>query len=158
MRIAQTFGYTLPTKKMVDEIHHTSNVRLTPVPMHPGPRMASNAYYEEHDCRIKLQRPTQQGEYSLVAGHKKDVVITPRLRRQPDRVAIYGWNYPNGRRIQGLSLVHQVDYVDYSHGVRLISRTAIVDGEVIDLEQVYRSAELSPLVSDEGTIPARSYL
>ena len=158
MHIAREFGYTLPTRKMVDDIHHGSSVQLTPVPMHPGGGMTSNAYYEEHDCRIKLQLPPQSGEPALIAGHKKDVVLTPRLLRQPDRVAIYGWHYPSGRRIQPLSLVHEVDYVDYSHGARLISRLAIVDGEPVDLAMVFGDKQLSPLVSDEGAVPIQSYL
>ncbi len=39
----------------------------------------------------------------LIAGHKKDVVITNRLLTMPKRVAIYGWHRPNGSPIQPLA-------------------------------------------------------
>ena len=66
------------------------------------------------------------------------VFLVHGLNTQPDRVAIYGWHYPSGQPIQPLSLVHEADYVDYSHGARLISRIAIVDGE-----RVFYEADLS---------------
>ena len=33
---------------------------------------------------------------TLVSGHKKDVVISPRLTTNPEKLAIYGWHQLNG--------------------------------------------------------------
>ncbi len=158
MRIANAFDFTLPTRKLVDAIYAQSSVRLTPAPLQPGPQMASNAYYREHDCLIKDQAHGGAAANPLIAGHKKDVVLTPRLQAQPGRVAIYGWHRQDGRPIQPLSLVHGIEYVDYSHGVRLVSRRALLDGELVDLLDLYTSPELSVLLSDEGALPVQSYL
>ena len=157
MLIASEFDFTLPTRKLVDDIYQHSTVQLTPEPMHPGPGMTSNAYYQEHDYRIKLQLPQDGDAHPLIAGHKKDVVLTPRLIAQPQRVAIYGWHRPDGRPIQPLSLVHGSEYVDYSHGVRLVSRMAVIDGEEVDLAEIYADPQLNALVSDEGQVPLQSY-
>ncbi len=37
-------------------------------------------------------------------------------------LAIYGWHRENGVAIQPLTIVHKDTYVDYSHGIRLVSR------------------------------------
>ena len=58
MRIARQFGLMLPTRKLVDDIYQNAALRLTPEPMQPGPLMTSNAYYREHDRRIKSQLPS----------------------------------------------------------------------------------------------------
>ncbi len=82
--------------------------------------MRSNLYLERHQQRIDEQRfGLPLGE--LISGHKKDLVLSNRLRQLPDRVAIYGWHRAPGDPIQPLSTVHGARYVDYSHGVRLVS-------------------------------------
>jgi len=87
-----------------------------------------------------------------MAGHKKDLVVSNRLWRNPGRVAIYGWHQPNGRAIQPLSTVHGAEYADYSHGVRLVARTAYLNGRAIDLEDLLADATYAGLLSDEGPI------
>jgi hypothetical protein len=59
---------------------------------------------------------------------------------------------PNGGfPIQPASTVHSWDYgPDYSHLVRLIKRRARLDGEYVDLHDVFADPKLSVLVSDEG--------
>ena len=158
MNIAREFGFTLPTRKLVDDIYASSTLRLAPQPLRPGPRMRSNEYYQEHDRRIKSQLSRSHGSPALIAGHKKDLVLTPRLLLLPQRVAIYGWHRQNGQPIQPLSLVHGIEYVDYSHGVRLVSRKATVDGLEVDISQVLSDVELNPLFSDEGPVTVQSYL
>ena len=44
---------------------------------------------------------------TLVAGGKKDVVLTPQLAAKPGKVAIYGWHRVNGVAIQPLYLGHR---------------------------------------------------
>lgn len=152
-RIADAFGASLPTRKMVDDIYHQAGVRLAPSPMTPGPQMMSNDYFLTHQRRIETQRAGRPLGV-LTAGHKKDVVLSNLLLTRPGRVAIYGWHLPNGHPIQPLSTVHENTYADYSHGIRLIDATVIVDGAAMPLADVLRSPLLARLLSDEGAMPA----
>ena len=94
---------------------------------------------------------------ALVAGIKKDVVITNRLGEKPNRLAIYGWHKLDGTPIQPLTIVHKDTYVDYSHGVRLMKRTVIVDGKPWDVRHVLHAADLCRLLSDEGPVSWPGY-
>jgi hypothetical protein len=124
-RLADLFGFVLPTTKLVDAIYRAATVKLAPSPMTPGPQMMSNDYYRRHQETIERAR---DGRVGLIAGHKKDVVVTNRLVARPDRVAIYGWHQRKGRPIQPLSLVHEASYADYSHGIRFVQPLMVVDG------------------------------
>jgi hypothetical protein len=54
--------------------------------------------------------------------------------------------------IQPLSIVHLDDYVDYSHGVRLISKRLLFDGKITSAVSILRDQQLSEILSDEGVI------
>lgn len=88
----------------------------------------------------------------LVAGIKKDVIITPRLAEPAPfpKVAIYGWHQTNGVPIQGRSLVHEDTYRDYSHGTRLMLNKMLLDGEETTVQVVMQDPALHVLLSDEG--------
>ncbi len=153
LEIAQRFGFLLPTTKIVDAIHRQAAVRLRPRPLPPGDRMQSTEYYRLHDRLVREERRAADAPLgALTAGDKKDLVLTERLAREPDRVAIYGWHEPNGRPIQPLSTVHGYRYVDYSHGVRLVSDVAYVDGQPRGLRDLLRDPQLSALLTDEGPL------
>ena len=152
-RVANELGFLLPTPKMVDAIYSQAKVRVAPSPMTPGSKMASTAYLLQHDQTVDQQRARvsrQPGE--LTAGQKKDIVLTNRLLSHPGRVAIYGWHRPNGKPIQPLSTVHGASYADYSHGVRLVSRMAFVNGKEMPLSEIMQDRELAGIVSSEGPI------
>jgi hypothetical protein len=150
-QIADKTGAVLPTRKMVDAIYGQAQVQVAPRPQQAGPQMMSNDYYSRHQQTIQSQLAGQpQG--ALVAGHKKDVVLSNRLVQHPDKVAIYGWHQPNGRAIQPLSTVHENTYADYSHGIRLVAPYMEVDGRLMKTADVMRSSALSGLVSDEGPL------
>lgn len=152
-KIADLTGTQLPTRRMVDEIHHRAAVQLRPQPLPAGAKMMSNDYYQRHQNAIEGQRRDRGGELGdLTSGHKKDIVISNALDRHPDRVAIYGWHQQNGRAIQPLSTVHERSYADYSHGARLISGTMVVDGVERPVAEVLADPNLAPLLSDEGVI------
>ena len=151
--VALNHGFILPTKKIVDAIFRQSAVHLAPKPLPAGPRMVSTAYYAAHNEKIQKQRLAAScplGE--LISGHKKDVVITNRLIQRMGKIAIYGWHYASGSPIQPLSTVHGANYADYSHGIRLISETALVDGEPRSIYEILEDPALAPLLSDEGPI------
>ncbi|MCP4201713.1 MAG: hypothetical protein GY769_07240 [bacterium] len=150
--IARRFGFVLPTCKIVNHLFGNSELRLSPQPMQAGPQMRSTAYYLAHSRLIDEQRAGYPLGL-LLAGHKKDLVLTRRLARTPSRVAIYGWHRPNGRPIQPLSTIHSADYADYSHGVRLVSATALIGDELRSVYEASEDPSLAGLLSNEGEIP-----
>jgi hypothetical protein len=48
--------------------------------------------------------------------------------------------------------VHRAGYADYSHGIRLVSQKAIVDGKVRSVYDILRDPLLARVLSDEGAI------
>ncbi len=149
--IADRFGFILPTKKLVDVIYEQAELKLKPTPLRPGPLMITNSFYEMHQKIIEKNVGTKNRD-KLLAGHKKDVVVSNILTRRPHRVAIYGWHTRNGKPIQPLSIFHIDSYADYSHGIRLILEEMEVDGKKRSVAEVMRDPELSKLVSDEGVL------
>jgi len=151
--IVARFGFILPTKKMVDAIYDQSSYHFKPQPMTPGPQMRSTEYYRVHNRMIEEQsraRGIPVGE--LVSGDKKDVVITNLLASKPGRIAIYGWHQSSGAPIQPLSTLHGARYADYSHGIRLVSEMAILDGKLRSIYDILQDGLLANVLSDEGPI------
>lgn len=152
--VADAFGCTLPTRKMVNDIYKQAPIKLAPLPLTED-RTAVTTFLQ-HNGLIEWQRQGKPlGE--LVAGIKKDVVITNRLKEKPNRVAIYGWHKLDGQPIQPLTIVHVNTYVDYSHGVRLVRKSMRVADEVKTIEAVLDDPDLAALLSDEGTIGEPCY-
>ncbi len=159
LRVAERFDMVLPTTRMVDAIYQQAQVRLSPAPMDPTSAMASTGYFLRHNATVQGQMSQAGGRLGqLVSGHKKDLVLTNRLQQNPGRVAIYGWHQRNGQAIQPLSTVHGAQYADYSHGIRLVSRRAYVNGRAVDLRDLLSDGRLAGLVSSEGTITNRQLL
>jgi len=157
--VADRLGFLLPTRKMVDAIYDQSAFHFTPQPLPAGPRMTSTAYYRTHNAMIDQQSQARGFRFgALVSGHKKDVVMTNRLISHPGQIAIYGWHRAMGDPIQPLSTVHGADYADYSHGIRLVSRMAMVDGKLQPVSEILLDSSLAKILSDEGTIPLATAL
>jgi hypothetical protein len=153
LRVAQRYGAMLPTARMVDAVYEQAVLRLAPQPLPPTDEMRSTAYYSEHNALVRRQREARGGTLGeLTAGDKKDLVLTERLRRMSDRVAIYGWHRGKHDPIQPLSTVHGARYADYSHGVRLVATEAYVDGEPKSLVALLSDPRLAPIVNAEGAI------
>lgn len=153
MSIAKRFGFILPTPKIVDAIYAQADKRLVPKPMTPSPQMTSTDYYSQHNRLVEQQRRAKGISLGLLlAGQKKDLVITDRLRDKPGRVAIYGWQHPGGKPIQPLSTVHAAEYADYSHGVRLVSTTAYVNGEKRSLYDLLEDPKLASMIGYLGSV------
>jgi hypothetical protein len=152
--IADRFGFVLPTTKIVDAIYAQADVHVPPEPLTAGPQMRSTAYFVLHNRMVRQESLAEGAKLGmLIAGQKKDLVITNRLRTHPGRVAIYGWHRENGRPIQPLSTVHGENYADYSHGIRLVSTIAYVDNKERSLLDILQDPNLAPVVSAEGPIP-----
>ncbi|MBF0352504.1 MAG: hypothetical protein HQM11_15845 [SAR324 cluster bacterium] len=153
IEIADDLGFILPTPRMVDIIYEQATCQLKPQTMKPGPRMRSIEYYWQHQQDIKAQRNKEGcalGE--LTAGHKKDIVLTNLLNKRPGRIAIYGWQKPDGVPIQPLSTFHGAEYADYSHGVRLVYQTMWINDKAYNIRDVLKNPLLAPVLSDEGII------
>lgn len=152
-RIADNLGFFLPTPRMVDAIYQQAEVHLAPSPMAPTRQMSSTDYLVRHNVTVEKARTrAARTPGSLTAGQKKDIVLTRRLLNAHGRVAIYGWHRTNGRPIQPLSTVHGAQYADYSHGVRLVAPTALVNGEPRPLAEVLADRDLAGIISSEGPI------
>jgi len=146
--IADPLGCSLLTAKISDDVHAAADLKLRPQPLTQD-RQAVVTFFQHHQL-IEEQLGKKHG--LLVAGIKKDVVLTKRLKEKPHKVAIYGWHYPDGRPIQPLYVGHWDRYVDYSHGVRLLAGRMIVDGRTLSVPDVLKDKRLCGLLSNEGPI------
>lgn len=151
-RIAEAFGCSLPTRKIVDDVYASAEVKLEPKPLGP-PRETIERFLEHHAMIEEQRKGRPLGK--LIAGIKKDVVISNRLKEKPNKVAIYGWHKLDGKPIQPLYAGHADHYVDYSHGIRLVKREMTVDGKTMSVEDVLKDPNLCAAISDEGVIDAR---
>jgi hypothetical protein len=153
------FGFALPTRKMVNDIWAAAPTHLDPRPL--TQEREAPATFLQHHRIIEAQRDSanraRTPETRLLAGIKKDVVVTNQLAGRMDRVAIYGWHYVTGQPIQPLYVGHVGWYVDYSHGIRPVRRSVRVDGRVMPIEKVLADSTLSALLSDEGPILTPRY-
>src|SRR5262249_30603445 len=59
--------------------------------------------------------------------------------------------------IQAKSNLHADFYVDYSHGIRAIGPTALVNGQQMNTVDLYQHPTLSALVSNEGPVRVPRY-
>ncbi|AUX24266.1 uncharacterized protein SOCEGT47_048030 [Sorangium cellulosum] len=161
-RVADACGCVLPTKKLVKDIYAASRKQTAiPFPPEDGTRMATMERFLEHHLAIEQRRVGELGE--LLAGHKKDVVVTNRLRHHPRRLAIYGFHRADGEPWQPLDtsldrrLPHEDTYVDYSHGARLIGGLMALGPEPRRVLDVLLDPALCDLLSDEGVLGAPRY-
>ena len=157
-RIADLVGGSLPTPRMVDAIWTSARIRLAPVRIGPDKDMTTVRYFTRHAELIQGQRKVYG--YSLgplSAGHKLDVVLTPRLSSNPGGVALYGWHRPDGKPIQPLYTGRMDGRPVFSHGIRIVHRKILIDGEEMDLLEVLRDPELAVLLSIDGVIQDPRY-
>lgn len=151
--ICDAFGCLLPTTKLVDDVYAQARFKLAPAPQPPGPQMTGNDAIRRHNETVARQLQAAGAMLgALIAGHQKDVVVSNVLVEHPDRVAIYGWHQLDGVPIQPLSTVHENTYADYSHGIRLVAASMIMNGREVPLATVLADATLSAAVSKEGAV------
>ena len=145
-QIADSLKCFLPTRKMVNDIYNHAKIKLEPMPL-VNFRDSAITFYQHH-LIIEEQRKNRHG---LIAGIKKDVVLSSKITTdpKPNRVAIYGWHQLNGKPIQPLYTGHVNWYVDYSHGIRLVYQTIIIDGKAYNYKAVLQDKILKAILSDE---------
>lgn len=162
--IANLTGSLLPTPKISQLIWQnaaTLGIQLLPRPQNN--RGANLSDYALHDATIDQQLQAA-GKTGLISGHKKDVIVSNIAK--PQKVLIYGWFWPASmtqipagfsQPIQARSNIHGDFYVDYSHGIRLVSPQMMVDGATMLTEDVLRDPTLSSMLSDEGPLRFMRY-
>ncbi|HWX19576.1 MAG TPA: hypothetical protein VN578_06685 [Candidatus Binatia bacterium] len=159
-RIADALNCSLPTRKMVDDIYAAAPVKLSPLPIPPSPAMTTSEIFRQHNASVRTQRTEQLAAHplgALVAGHKKDVVLSAKLATAPGKVAIYGWHKTNGLPIQPLYLGHTAAWVDYSQCSRLVQQQMLVNGRTTSVASVLADPSLAGLLSDEGPLANPRY-
>lgn len=156
--LADSLNCTLPTKKMVDVIYNRAEFKLSPQPIPPSDTMTTVPVFWQHTDSIKQQFAQlgfDRAADNIVGGTKKDIIISNKIY-SPDityeRVVIYGWHISVNNPIQPVYNGHIAMYADYSHGVRLISNIAFLNGDSVQVKDIVMNASLWPLLSDEGVI------
>jgi len=157
-KIATVMGALPLTPRMADQIHQQASVIVAPITRTwwSDGSMAKTARMVEQSQAVDSAVAEGRG---LVSGQCKDWVLTRKANR--DKAANYGWHVRNGgngavtsglRVLQPLSTAHDWKHVDYSQGIRLMSRACKVDGIHRDLGDVLADPELCGILSHEGPI------
>lgn len=163
-------GWLLPTPWLVFQIWRAAPAKLEPQGMVPNVG-ASMAQFVAHSTMLDGRIAALDiGPEVLRAGLKKSVVVDPMV---PGNVTIFGWyrpppapdvfddhrglNAPNRQPVQPIGDNHSALYIDYSHGIRCIGPTAIVDGEPMATVDLYQHPTLSRLVSNRGPVRSPRY-
>ncbi len=161
--LADRLHCSLPTKKMVDIIYNHAEVRLRPQPIPPSDQMTTVPVFLQHTDSIRQQLAAlgvDRSANAIIAGHKKDIILSNKIYspdRSYDRVVIYGWHRSENHPIQPVYNGHHAKYADYSHGVRLIANTVILNGDSTHIDSILTSPGLAALLSDEGAISKPYY-
>src|SRR5262249_20291326 len=131
----------------------------------------STAAYDEHSLEIQKRLGTAIQPGQLVAGHKKDVVLSKALHGQPAKIAFHGFYDSKGFPFEPCyevaggplppdnkevpTLAHPEGagrFSDYSQGVRLVHPIMQIDGRKELYQDVLRNEELCRLISTEAPI------
>lgn len=173
-RLGDRLGYSLPTRKMVNQIWTNAAVKLSPSTIPADPDMITVPYFAQHNAAVRTQRNATTNANplgALVGGDKKDVIISARIYTNfaspsiTKTVVIYGWHYTSGSPIQPVYNGHEETYADYSHGIRFVQQNLTVNGSANTVTNVLTIASLCSLLSDDGasegstngTIPVPRY-
>jgi Secretion system C-terminal sorting domain len=165
-QLADLLHCTMPTRKMVNDIWTAAAVKLAPSPIPPTAEMITVPVFIQHNTTVGLQRKAVVDLFplgALVGGDKKDVIISNLIYNSlkanvPKPVVIYGWHYLYGTPIQPSYNGHDETYADYSHGIRLVQLSGIIDTATSAiLTDVMKDPVLYPLLSDEGVIAVPRY-
>lgn len=152
-KIMDEINAILPTRKMVNMIWQAAPFKLDPEPIPPSPEMVTIPVFKQHEALVDaqvLRRGTDHALGTLLAGHKKDVILSNRVWTNLDKVVIYGWHYLTGDPIQPLYSGHVNWYADYSHGIRPVLAHCKVNGELMKITDILRDQTLYKLLSDES--------
>ncbi len=172
-KIADAFGTILPTPKMSDQIWQNAKIQLSPKPLSGmsninlsgknyttqqflGSKMSDTDAFDYHNKLIQEQLGENYVPGQLVAGHKKDVVLSNDLA--PGQLGIHGLHQKGGTPLQqGAGSRHSESYKDYSHGVRLIDNNATLNGKIIKLTDLLKNSQYANLLNGDGVLKEVAY-
>mgnify|MGYP000856635634 FL=1 len=150
-KLADLFGGALLTSKLSDHIWANAEVKLVPfnyVPVGNANELVEK--FVDHNAQIEKQFSEAGGRYGqLVAGIKKDVIISSRIAERSDRVVIYGWHKTDGKPIQPVYSGHIWWYVDYSHGIRFMNAQVLLDGIPVLVSDLLKDPVLFRVITNE---------
>ncbi len=158
----------LPSRKIVREVQRAASPRIAFIDVKAPPWSIPLAQIETERALVAANEASDEkfsalgisrGE-GLTIGYRKSIVVGPGL--DGSRVAIYGGIGSNLDPVSGLHEIvqpwytgHPSSYSDYSHGIVLVSRKAVLDGANVDLRfDVFGSPDPSvvALVNDHGVM------
>jgi len=161
-KIADLFGASMPTSKLVDDIYVSSDVKLEPITYPWSDESVTVPKFVMHNSDIETARIAIGGELSeLTGGLKKDVILSNKIADplRTHHVTIYGWHRLSGVPIQPVYNGHIDIYVDYSHGIRLLNREVFIDSVVSDYTDILMDEVLYKIFSNEaGPMYQPSYI
>lgn len=166
--ICNLFGWLLPTPWLVYQTWRTSPYKLAPIAMRPNKGWDLYQFADHSaliDRAIAAGAPVSQVPSGGVSGIKKDIVVSNIV--QPGKVVIFGWYQPsppfpdvyddgkpwqdpNRQPRQVKSNAHGDFYIDYSHGIRPVAGSCIVNGQAMATIDLYQHPTFSRLVSNES--------
>ena len=159
--VADSLGFVLPTKKIVDYIYKQADIKFKPQPIPPSSEMTTVKLFLQHMDSIKTQLPKflqKRHKNQLIAGHKKDVIISNQIYDYKYKnVVIYGWHRSINNPIQPVYGKHSYDWVDYSHGIRLVKNNVKINNKYYKISNILSDSLLCQLLSDEGIIRNPKY-
>jgi len=141
--IADELDCVLPTVRISDAIWEQAVNRLKVRTQTPDAQMAFTSRARRHSDGLDQELAGRPG----LATAGKDWVLDPVLWQRPGRAANYGWRSPAGHLTQPLQTGHNLDHTDYSQFCRLVRRKASLNGEPVDLAEVYTDLGLHKLLS-----------
>lgn len=150
--IADSLGFVLSNSKISDAVYQQAKVKLEPLPLTEDREQFSS--FIAHNARIERQR---RGRKGLIAGIKKDVVSTEKLRGTKGKMALYGWHKLDGKPIQPVFTGHAEYYVDYSHGIRFVYPYLFVGKKKIAFDDALMNPSLRLLLTDENASSYYNY-
>ena len=159
--IADTLGLTLPTSKIADLIHEQAGKVISPAIQTPNKEMAYTSRMLQHSCTVGLKKGGFSGLASPVGKHW---ILSNKMFEGKDVGVNYGWHdlrapkttwntSPGGIRLwQNVGTKHDRWHVDYSQVLVLVHRSALLNGDNVDVHDIMVDPVLHPLVSYEGPL------
>lgn len=171
-RIADYFGMSLPTPKMVHQVYQAADTKLTAKPMSAGGNIGGKYYSGQEVVNHKIsdsdtsvafnerinQDLSKAKNPTLVAGHMKEITAP----EAPGKLGLYGLYGADGKPIQNSAFTpHDTHlHTEYASGTRLVDDAVTVikkeNGKDVvtqmTLDDLMKDSNLSKAVSTSGKL------
>jgi len=135
--IGDKFDMSLPTKGIVDALYRAADVKLAARGLVADATIAKDGMHQEGagfswhhneiiDGQLQAANKFDDHQIHLFAGHKKEPIISTYAAQNPGKLDFYGLYGANGVAIQR-NPAHGWTYADYSHGLRLVHKSVILE-------------------------------